>query len=182
MKNRLLVSRVVLGLVVVLMFFGCAVKNVHKDESYKKKLTEVSIGVMPVVFPPQGNNGLNVLFNKQASFVLINAPSALTKELAANHVAVLPMNQTQAPALIIRPKNGKRTCTTRNGVIMGCNDEVWYGVYLYEKGDKKVVWSGDFKVGGHPSSYSKERQASTMGWFAKNITKAMKDSDLFQKQ
>ncbi|MDQ6984320.1 MAG: hypothetical protein Q9M44_06360 [Ghiorsea sp.] len=132
--NQNLFIRLAVGIIAVIIISGCASKNVYKDKSYSKVLSEVSIATVNAKF---GGSALN----KEVALLLKRAPVYLLAEMKKRGVKVVPYVDAKE-ALIIQAKNAKTSCV-RGGK---CYTTVWYSVQLKDIKAKKLIWSGEFRA------------------------------------
>lgn len=139
---------------------GCTtyVANVKKDDRYSKRLTETSItwtspgflasritrsarGSQPTISEKDKEQSrkhvadLETLFSREI-------PVVVSAALQKSAVAVRPAGSAAATQLQIIPTSSETECTP-----FGCQDSLWLQAQLIDSQEKRLVWSGRFKVG-----------------------------------
>lgn len=167
---------------------GCTtyVAQVKKEDGYTRRLTEASIlwvsnefltirltrsaqGFAPAITEREKEQSRKNIADLQALFSR-ELPTLVSDALQKNSVIVQPTNRGAA-SLIIIPNYAESECSP-----LGCKDALWLRVQLVDEKERKIVWTGSFKVGA-PSVLSKN-DASVVKNFADTLVSQLRLSDL----
>jgi hypothetical protein len=172
-----------------MLLSGCTtyVAKVKKEDGYTKRLTETSVlwtsndflttritrsarGFAPTISERDKEQTRRNISDLQALFSR-ELPTLVSDALQQNSVTVRPPNRGAATSLIIIPNYSESECTP-----LGCKDSLWLRVQLLDVNERKMVWTGSFKVGA-PSVLSKNDVAVVKD-FADTLVSQLRLSEL----
>ena len=185
MKNLFAVATTKILLAAAMLLSGCStlVTDVKKDERYTKRLTETS-----VVWSSSAFMGASVTRSHgqwisekdrersttsaaelQALFARA-LPDIVPATLRKYAVSVQPDRRAAATQLRIAPVSAETECAP-----LGCKDSLWLDVQLFDREERRTVWSGRFKVG---APFPVTNDAAVVQSFADSLVSHLKSSGL----